>query len=69
MKTETENTTLSMSGASQYTTTRPQVKALSELLSEFSGDENSFWKWRRQFELICTTYQLDDGTARIFVSM
>lgn len=66
---EARNTAVPIPGASQYTTTRPQVKALSELLSEFSGDENTFWKWRKQFELIRTTYQLDDGTARILVSM
>lgn len=68
MEAETRNAALPMF-ANQYTTTRPQVKALSELLSEFSGDENTFWKWHRQFELIRTTYQLDDGTARILVSM
>lgn len=57
-----------MTTASQGTT-RLQPKALSELLSEFSGSENTFHIWRKQFELIKTTYQLDDGTARILIGM
>lgn len=51
------------------TTGRPQIKALAELLSEFSGEEDTFWKWRRQYELIRTSYHLDDREARILVSM
>jgi len=55
--------------SSQASTTRPQPKAMSELLSEFSGAEDTFWTWRKQFDLIRETYQLDDGIARILISM
>lgn len=55
--------------ASQSSTMRLQPKALSELLSEFSGTEDTFGVWKKQFELIRTTYQLDDGMARILIGM
>jgi len=54
--------------ANQNVMMRPQIKALAELMSEFTG-EDTFWKWRKQFELIRVTYQLDDGTARVLASM
>jgi len=60
--------TLSISNASQ-TPSRLQPKALSELLNEFSCSEGTFQVWRRQFELIRTMYQMDDGTARILIGM
>jgi len=68
METSARMMTPPMSSASQIST-RMQPKALSELLSEFSGSENTFQVWRKQFGLIRTTYQLDDGTARILVGM
>ncbi|KYN30352.1 Gag-Pol polyprotein [Trachymyrmex cornetzi] len=55
--------------ASQASTTRSQPKAISELLSEFTGSEGTFPTWRKQFDLIRATYQLDDGTARIVIGM
>lgn len=55
--------------ASQNIAMRTQVKALSELLSEFTGKEDAFWNWKRQLQSIRTTYQLDDGTTRILVGL
>jgi len=68
IETDARQMTPPMSSASQIST-RLQPKALSELLSEFSGSESTFRVWRKQFELIRTTYQLDDDTARILVGM
>ena len=58
---DAENTRLiasSSTNVSQGTTTRSQLqpKALSELLSEFSGSGDTFPVWRRQFDLIRATY-------------
>lgn len=58
-----------MTIASQNSTMRLQPKALSELLSEFSGAEDTFQIWKKQFDLIRVTYQLDDGMARILIEM
>lgn len=58
-----------MTTASYGSSTRPQPKAMSELLSEFAESEDTFWTWRKQFDLIRATYKLDDGTARILVGM
>jgi len=68
IETDARLMTPPISSASQIST-RLQPKALSELLSEFSGSESTFQVWRKQFELIRTTYQLDDGMARILVGM
>ena len=48
-------------------TTRPTISAL-ELLNEFMGAENTFWSWKRQFELVRATYQLDNN-MRILIGM
>ena len=58
-----------MTVMNQNSMMRPQLKTLSELLSEFSGSEDTFSVWQRQFELIRATYHLDDGTARILIGM
>lgn len=45
------------------------ANALGELLSEFSGADDTFWKWERQFRLIRETYRVSENTARILVGM
>lgn len=70
MRTEaTRNVSSPATNSNQNVTMRPQIKALAELMSEFAGEEDIFWKWRKQFELIRETYQLDNGSARVLASM
>ncbi|KYN15956.1 hypothetical protein ALC57_11817, partial [Trachymyrmex cornetzi] len=44
---------------------RPTISALGE----FTGTENIFENWRKQLELICATYGLDDNNTRILISI
>ena len=39
---------------------RPNVKAISNLLSKFSGNENTFENWKKQLISLRATYNLDD---------
>ncbi|XP_071650662.1 uncharacterized protein [Temnothorax longispinosus] len=48
---------------------RPNINAICELLSEFKGTSDVYWRWEKQFKLLCTTYELDDRAARILVGM
>ncbi|XP_036141752.1 uncharacterized protein LOC105830451 [Monomorium pharaonis] len=48
---------------------RPAITALGELLSEFSGAEDTFGNWRKQLELVRGTYNLDDNCTRILIGM
>lgn len=32
------------------------VKAISELLGEFDGNDNTFWKWEEQVRMLQTAY-------------
>jgi len=50
-------------------TPRPSITALGELLSEFSGAEDTFDNWRKQLELVRVTYNLDDNHIRILIGM
>ncbi|XP_011873545.1 PREDICTED: uncharacterized protein LOC105565169, partial [Vollenhovia emeryi] len=50
-------------------TPRPSITALGELLSEFSGAEDTFGNWRKQLELVRGTYNLDDNHTRILIGM
>lgn len=48
---------------------RVNIKAVSELLSEFNGSEGVFRNWEKQAKLLIATYQLDDKSAKIMLGM
>jgi len=48
---------------------RPNINAICELLTEFKGTSDVYWRWEKQFKLLCATYELDDQAARILVGM
>lgn len=48
---------------------RVNIKAISEMLSDFNGSEALFKNWERQTRLLITTYQLSDNDAKILLSM
>jgi len=52
-----------------YSMPRPNITALGDLLSDFTGAEDTFANWHRQLELVRTTYNLDDNNTRILISM
>lgn len=64
-----ENLTPASVNSGSFSTPRPAITALAELLSEFVGAEDTFWNWQRQLELVRTTYNLDDNNTRILISM
>ena len=39
------------------------IKAIGELLSNFEGREDTFWRWRQQLELLMAICNLDENTA------
>ncbi|RLU16823.1 hypothetical protein DMN91_010891 [Ooceraea biroi] len=59
------------SGTSRVTEvpSRVNVKAVSELLSEFDGTEGTFRNWEKQAQLLISTYQLEDKYAKIMLGM
>lgn len=48
---------------------RPSITAPKELLSEFSGTDDTFDNWRKQLELVRVAYHLDDNLTRILIGM
>lgn len=44
------------------------VRELKELLPEFNGTNDTFWKWREQLLLLKQTYQLSESSTRILIS-
>lgn len=48
---------------------RQPIRAISELVCEFSGEQDTFWRWEKQFNLVRTTYALDDNAARVVIGM
>lgn len=65
----TERSAVSSPNVSYPSVPRPSLTALSDLLSDFYGEEDTFERWQKQFDLVRTTYQLDDNMARILVGM
>lgn len=49
--------------------TRVNIKAVSELLSEFDDSEGLFQNWEKQLKLLSTTYQLDANNAKVLIGM
>lgn len=52
----------------QSSTRQANINTIRELLSEFDGNNADFRRWKEQFQLVCTTYQLDDDAARLLMS-
>lgn len=70
LRIERENVRLERESVTRETNMyvpRPSISALGELINEFSGAKDTFWKWERQFELVRRTYQLNDRMARILM--
>lgn len=44
------------------------VGSIKDLLSQFNAMDGTFWKWKRQFELLREAYQLNDNSARTLIS-
>ncbi|CAK9834478.1 hypothetical protein ANTRET_LOCUS10998 [Anthophora retusa] len=43
------------------------VKAIGVLLGEFNGAEDSLRNWKKQFQLLVASYELDENLARILI--
>lgn len=43
------------------------LRAIDDLFSKFRGD-NIFWKWRKQIQLLRTTYNLDNNSMKVLIS-
>ncbi|XP_071574019.1 uncharacterized protein [Temnothorax nylanderi] len=43
------------------------IKAIGELLGEFTGIDSNFEQWERQLRFLSETYELDDNTAKILL--
>lgn len=56
-------------GSSLWPNFRQPLSAISELVSEFSGEQDTFWRWEKQFNLVRTTYALDDNAARVVLGL
>lgn len=61
------NTPPLLNGQERLAKSQPNVKAISELLSKFSGIDSNFAQWEQQLKLLCATYGLEDNTAKILV--
>jgi len=55
--------------SSNATSTAAGVRSIRDLLPEFDASENTFWKWRKQLELLRNSYRLDDESTRLLISM
>lgn len=57
-------TTVPMQEATNYY----DIDALKDLLGDFDGDALVFKRWKNQFQLLITTYALNDGQGRVLLS-
>ena len=48
--------------------TNISIRAIGDLLSDFDGTVNTFWKWEQQIELLRVSYKLDENASRVLVS-
>ncbi|XP_043276015.1 uncharacterized protein [Venturia canescens] len=57
------------SASPQPIETQPKanIRALTELLSDFNGSQDTFTNWEKQLNLIKSSYNLDDDLCRILV--
>ena len=44
------------------------IRAIGDLLCEFDGNDNTFWKWEQQVGLLRTSHQLDENASRVLIS-
>ena len=44
------------------------IRAISDLLSEFDGSNQNFSEWEKQLLLLSTTYELDENLAKILLT-
>ncbi|KMQ90283.1 hypothetical protein RF55_9977, partial [Lasius niger] len=45
------------------------VRTISDMVSEFRGDCDNFDTWKRQIELLRTTYRLDENSTKVLISL
>lgn len=45
------------------------IRAIGDLLSEFSGDNDTFVRWRTQAEFLRRTYGLDEDATKVLLTM
>ncbi|XP_011861116.1 PREDICTED: uncharacterized protein LOC105558170 [Vollenhovia emeryi] len=57
--TTTESGTSSMPGG---------VRGIKDLLPEFDGTDNAFWRWEQQLKLLRQSYNLDESSTRMLIS-
>jgi len=43
------------------------IRSIKELLPEFDGTDNAFWRWRQQLQLLRHSYHLDENSTRILI--
>ncbi|XP_076667929.1 uncharacterized protein LOC143368757 [Andrena cerasifolii] len=44
------------------------IRVIGDLLREFDGNDNTFWKWEQQVDLLRTSYQLHENASRVLIS-
>ena len=45
------------------------VNNIKDMMSDFGGSEINFRNWKKKFQLLCTTYELDDANGQLLVSL
>lgn len=60
--------TRSAASESSAAVTSGGVRSIRELLPEFDGADNTFWRWKQQLQLLRRTYNLDENATQILVS-
>lgn len=45
------------------------IKSVGDLLSNFTGTDNSFKNWEKQLQLLISTYRLEEQEAKILLGM
>ncbi|KAG7197085.1 hypothetical protein KM043_015670 [Ampulex compressa] len=63
-----EKEILRISPSSTDSQPKASGKAVSDLLSDFTGSDGSFKNWKRQVKSLCSTYNLDDNESRILIA-
>ena len=46
-----------------------KVKTIRELISDFDGGDTDFQQWKERFQLLCTTWDLDEANGRLLMSL
>ncbi|XP_011708364.1 PREDICTED: uncharacterized protein LOC105463045 [Wasmannia auropunctata] len=56
-----------MSESSRSLLQQSVTRLVATPLSQETSSNDVYWRWEKQFKLLCATYELDDRTARILV--